>query len=83
MPRRTTAAAIFLRCCGSFGSGITDLLFGEPKGAHGVLGAHVAVIVPWDIGIINAGEVLASGRPDEIVRNEQVRQVYLGEHFRL
>ena len=33
--------------------------------------------------IINAGEVLASGRPDEIVRNEQVRQVYLGEHFRL
>ena len=33
--------------------------------------------------IINAGEVLASGRPDEIVHNEQVRQVYLGEHFRL
>jgi lipopolysaccharide export system ATP-binding protein len=33
--------------------------------------------------IINAGEELASGRPDEIVRNEQVRQVYLGEHFRL
>ncbi len=33
--------------------------------------------------IINAGEVLASGRPEEIVRNEQVRQVYLGEHFRL
>ena len=33
--------------------------------------------------IINAGEVLASGRPDDIVRNEQVRQVYLGEHFRL
>jgi len=27
--------------------------------------------------------VLASGRPDEIVHNEQVRQVYLGEHFRL
>ena len=33
--------------------------------------------------IINAGEVLASGRPEEIVHNEQVRQVYLGEHFRL
>ncbi|MDY0013372.1 MAG: LPS export ABC transporter ATP-binding protein [Rhodocyclaceae bacterium] len=33
--------------------------------------------------IINAGEVLASGRPNEIVQNEQVRQVYLGEHFRL
>src|SRR5574338_1178832 len=33
--------------------------------------------------IINAGEVLASGRPEDIVRNEQVRQVYLGEHFRL
>ena len=33
--------------------------------------------------IINAGVVLASGRPDEIIHNEQVRQVYLGEHFRL
>lgn len=33
--------------------------------------------------IINAGEVLASGRPEDIVGNEQVRQVYLGEHFRL
>ena len=33
--------------------------------------------------IIHAGEVLASGRPEDIVRNEQVRQVYLGEHFRL
>ncbi|HRD32962.1 MAG TPA: LPS export ABC transporter ATP-binding protein [Rhodocyclaceae bacterium] len=33
--------------------------------------------------IISAGSVLASGHPDEIVRNEQVRQVYLGEHFRL
>jgi len=28
--------------------------------------------------IINAGEVLASGRPDEIVYNESVRKVYLG-----
>ena len=33
--------------------------------------------------IINAGNVLAAGRPDEIVDNESVRRVYLGEHFRL
>lgn len=33
--------------------------------------------------IINAGHVLASGRPDEIVDNESVRKVYLGEHFKL
>jgi lipopolysaccharide export system ATP-binding protein len=33
--------------------------------------------------IINAGRVLAAGRPDEIVDNESVRRVYLGEHFRL
>lgn len=33
--------------------------------------------------IINAGEVLASGTPDDIVKNEQVRRVYLGEHFRM
>ena len=33
--------------------------------------------------IISEGRVLASGHPDEIVRDEQVRQVYLGEHFRL
>jgi lipopolysaccharide export system ATP-binding protein len=33
--------------------------------------------------IINDGSVLASGNPDEIVRNESVRRVYLGEHFRL
>ena len=33
--------------------------------------------------IISEGRVLASGRPDEIVGNEQVRQVYLGEHFQL
>jgi lipopolysaccharide export system ATP-binding protein len=32
--------------------------------------------------IINAGTVLASGRPDEIVQNDSVRRVYLGEHFR-
>jgi lipopolysaccharide export system ATP-binding protein len=33
--------------------------------------------------IINAGTVLAFGRPDEIVVNESVRRVYLGEHFRM
>ena len=33
--------------------------------------------------IINDGSVLASGIPDEIVYNESVRRVYLGEHFRL
>ncbi|HSD37601.1 MAG TPA: LPS export ABC transporter ATP-binding protein [Rhodocyclaceae bacterium] len=33
--------------------------------------------------IINAGEVLAGGRPQEIVHNDQVRQIYLGEHFKL
>lgn len=33
--------------------------------------------------IINQGAVLASGRPDEIIANETVRRVYLGEHFRM
>ena len=33
--------------------------------------------------IINDGAVLASGKPDEIVYNESVRKVYLGENFRL
>jgi len=33
--------------------------------------------------IISDGTVLASGKPDEIINNEQVREVYLGEHFRL
>lgn len=33
--------------------------------------------------IINDGEVLAAGRPDEIVGDESVRRVYLGEHFRM
>jgi lipopolysaccharide export system ATP-binding protein len=32
--------------------------------------------------IINAGTVLAYGRPEEIVANENVRRVYLGENFR-
>jgi len=33
--------------------------------------------------IINEGTVLAYGKPEEIVYNENVRKVYLGEHFRL
>lgn len=33
--------------------------------------------------IISDGMVLASGKPDEIIYNEDVRKVYLGEHFRL
>jgi lipopolysaccharide export system ATP-binding protein len=33
--------------------------------------------------IINEGTVLAFGKPDEIVYNESVRRVYLGENFRL
>ena len=33
--------------------------------------------------IINEGSVLAYGKPDEIIYNESVRKVYLGEHFRL
>ncbi len=33
--------------------------------------------------IINQGEVLANGSPDDIIANESVRRVYLGEHFRM
>jgi lipopolysaccharide export system ATP-binding protein len=33
--------------------------------------------------IINEGSVLAQGKPDEIIYNENVRRVYLGEHFRM
>ena len=33
--------------------------------------------------IINEGTVLANGRPEEIVGNDNVRRVYLGEHFRM
>lgn len=33
--------------------------------------------------IINQGTVLASGHPEEIIQNESVRRVYLGEHFRM
>jgi lipopolysaccharide export system ATP-binding protein len=33
--------------------------------------------------IINAGTVLASGRPVDLIADESVRRVYLGEHFRM
>jgi lipopolysaccharide export system ATP-binding protein len=33
--------------------------------------------------IINQGAVLAFGKPEEIIYNESVRKVYLGENFRL
>jgi lipopolysaccharide export system ATP-binding protein len=33
--------------------------------------------------IINQGSVLAFGKPNEIIYNESVRKVYLGENFRL
>jgi lipopolysaccharide export system ATP-binding protein len=33
--------------------------------------------------IMNAGEILAEGKPEEILANEQVREVYLGHQFRL
>ncbi len=31
--------------------------------------------------ILNKGQVLAAGRPDEVLKNEQVKKVYLGEGF--
>jgi lipopolysaccharide export system ATP-binding protein len=33
--------------------------------------------------IVNQGAVIASGTPDEILNNQQVREVYLGESFQL
>jgi lipopolysaccharide export system ATP-binding protein len=33
--------------------------------------------------IMNAGRVLASGRPGDIVADDSVRRVYLGENFRM
>jgi len=33
--------------------------------------------------IINEGQVLAAGRPEDIVENPSVRRVYLGDHFRM
>jgi lipopolysaccharide export system ATP-binding protein len=33
--------------------------------------------------ILNDGKVLADGRPSELIANEQVRKVYLGENFKM
>ncbi|THB69727.1 MAG: LPS export ABC transporter ATP-binding protein [Gammaproteobacteria bacterium] len=33
--------------------------------------------------ILSKGEVIASGSPDEVLENQQVRDVYLGENFRI
>ena len=33
--------------------------------------------------IVNEGAVLASGSPDDIIKNPSVRKVYLGDHFKL
>jgi lipopolysaccharide export system ATP-binding protein len=33
--------------------------------------------------ILHDGRVLMSGTPDEVVRNENVRRVYLGDTFRI
>jgi len=33
--------------------------------------------------IVNEGSILAAGTPDEILHNQQVREVYLGHQFRL
>jgi len=33
--------------------------------------------------ILNGGKIIASGQPDEILSNEEVREVYLGRDFRL
>jgi lipopolysaccharide export system ATP-binding protein len=33
--------------------------------------------------IMNDGEILVAGRPDEILHNDRVREVYLGQEFRL
>jgi len=33
--------------------------------------------------IVNDGKILAEGSPEQILNNEQVRDVYLGEEFSL
>jgi lipopolysaccharide export system ATP-binding protein len=33
--------------------------------------------------ILSDGKIIAQGQPDEILENEQVREVYLGHDFRL
>jgi lipopolysaccharide export system ATP-binding protein len=33
--------------------------------------------------ILSDGSLIASGAPDEIIENQHVREVYLGQEFRL
>ena len=33
--------------------------------------------------IVSAGKMIASGTPTEVMNNEQVKRVYLGEQFKL
>jgi lipopolysaccharide export system ATP-binding protein len=33
--------------------------------------------------ILHEGKVLMSGTPEEVVQNENVRRVYLGDNFRI
>jgi lipopolysaccharide export system ATP-binding protein len=33
--------------------------------------------------ILHDGQVLMSGSADEVIRDENVRRVYLGQHFRI
>lgn len=33
--------------------------------------------------ILHDGQVLMSGTPEDVVQNENVRRVYLGENFRI
>ena len=33
--------------------------------------------------IINDGAVLAAGTPSDLVKDQQVRKIYLGENFRM
>ena len=33
--------------------------------------------------IIGSGQTLAEGPPDDILQNQKVRDVYLGDHFRM
>ncbi|MEM7304278.1 MAG: lipopolysaccharide ABC transporter ATP-binding protein, partial [Pseudomonadota bacterium] len=33
--------------------------------------------------ILNQGEIIAESTPDDLLNNQQVREVYLGEEFQL